>query len=556
MTLLTFLRSWGKFLLLPILITDFAFGAPKNSKPDADKKDAKSSNEKDKADKPQEVPPIVTEHTVKLPGNKTLNYKAITGYLLIRDTKGDTKDEKPDKDTPKNSSKPKPDELDPAKGKPKAQVFFTAYLLNGVTDPASRPVTYAFNGGPGSASLWLQMGAIGPRRVVLSDRGEALAPPAKLVDNEATWLDRTDLVFIDPVSTGFSRPVPGEEAKQFYGYKEDIESVGNFIRLWTTRYSRWASPKIIVGESYGTTRAAGLSDFLQKNYGMYVNGIVLISSVLNFQTLEFSPGNDVPYPLFLPTYAATAWYHQRLPQDLQKLSLQEVLTQAEVFASGDYLIALAKGDSLPAAEQDRIAAQLARFTGLDAGYLRQQHVRELDERFFNDLLKDKNRSIGRYDSRFTGIRLNPGTDKRDFDPSYEAVSGPFTSAFNDYVRRELNYETDLPYDAIASVRPWLFAENEFLDVAGNLKEAMSRNPYLKVWMCSGYYDIATPYFAARHVVQGMNLDPTIQNNFKITYYEAGHMLYIDRPSRDKFRRDFDQFLSETLNAKLVPTTEP
>jgi carboxypeptidase C (cathepsin A) len=416
-------------------------------------------------------------------------------------------------------------------------------------------VTYAFNGGPGSASLWLQIGAIGPRRVALSDRGEALPPPAKIVDNEATWLDKTDLVFIDPVSTGFSRPVSGEDAKQFYGYKEDVESIGNFIRLWTTRYSRWASPKFIAGESYGTTRAAGLSDYLQDAYGMYVNGIVLISSVLNFQTLDFSPGNDVPYPLYLPSYTAAAWYHQRLPQDLQSQPLLDVLSQAENFAGNDYLTAMAKGDSLPEVDRNRIANQLARFTGLEAGKIKQANIREEDARFFLDLLNDKNRSIGRFDSRFTGIRLNPGTEKEEIDPSFEAVNGPYTSAFNDYVRRELNFESDLPYDAITNVRPWLLAENKFLDVAVSLKKAMSRNPYLRVWMCCGYYDLATPYYAARHVVQDMNLDPSIRNNFKMTYYEAGHMLYIDKASRDKFRSDFDVFLGEALSAKAMSNAE-
>jgi carboxypeptidase C (cathepsin A) len=531
-------RGWGSLFVLPILLVHLAIGAP--STPDTGKE--KPSEEK--PSEPKEIPPVVTEHSVALPGSKTLSYKAITGYILIRDTKGEV-----DKDAPKESSKPNP--IDPSKGKPKAQIFFTAYILNGVTDPASRPVTYAFNGGPGSASLWLQLGAIGPRRVVLSDRGEALAPPAKIVDNEATWLDKTDLVFIDPVSTGFSRAIPGEEAKQFYGYKEDLESVGNFIRLWTTRYGRWASPKIIAGESYGTTRAAGLSDYLQDTYGMYVNGIVLISSVLNFQTLEFSPGNNVPYPLYLPSYTAAAWYHQRLPQDLQQLPLSDVLSQAENFSLNDYLVALAKGDSLSEKDKDRISNQLARFTGIDATRLKRKNLREEDALFFVDLLRDKSRSIGRYDSRFTGIRLNPGTDKEDSDPSFEAVNGTFRSAYNDYVRRELNFETDLPYDALASVRPWPLAENKFLDVADNLKRAMSRSPYLKVWMCCGYYDLATPYLAAKQVVHGMLLDPTIQDNFKMTYYDAGHMMYIDKPSREKMRNDFDDFLRDALSAKPV-----
>ena len=391
--------------------------------------------------------------------------------------------------------------------------------------------------GPGASCV------VGSRRSV--------AAAAEFIDNESTWLDQTDLVFIDPVSTGYSRPVRGEDARQFYGYKQDLATVGDFIRIWTTRYGRWSSPKIIAGESYGTTRAAGLSDYLQDRYGMYVNGIVLISSVLNFQTIDFEPGNDVPFPLYLPSYAAAAWYHKRLPPDLQQLTLKDVLSQAEAFSSGDYLVALAKGDSAPQTDRDRVASELSRFTGLDAAYLKQEDLREQNERFSNDLLKNENRSIGRYDGRFTGIRLHPGTDSEDFDPSDEAVVGPFTGAFNDYVRRELKFETDLAYETVADVNPWNLAENKYLDVAANLKQAMSRNPYLKVWICCGYYDLATPYFAAENVVRGMNLDPAVRDNLQLTFYESGHMLYIDTPSREKFKNDFDQFIAGALTEPPV-----
>jgi len=548
--------DFARFLLSSTLFASLSGAAPVDLKqPDDTGKQKPASQEEDKLDKvePEESAPVVTEHTVTLPGAKTLSYKAIAGYLLIRDTKQESQTEKY---SGKEASKEKPrDQLDPSKGRPKAQVFFVAYLLNGVADAATRPVTFAFNGGPGSASVWLHMGGLGPRRVVLSDRGEALPPPAKFVDNESTWLDQTDLVFIDPVSTGYSRPVRGEDAKQFYGYKQDLATVGDFIRIWTTRYGRWSSPKIIAGESYGTTRAAGLSDYLQDRYGMYVNGIVLISSVLNFQTIDFEPGNDVPFPLYLPSYAAAAWYHKRLPPDLQQLALKDVLSQAEAFSAGDYLVALARGDAAPQADRDRVASDLSRFTGLDAAYLKQQGLREPDERFSNDLLKNENRSVGRYDSRFTGIRLHPGTDSEDFDPSDEAVVGPFTGAFNDYVRRELKFETDLAYETVADVNPWSLAENKYLDVAANLKQAMSRNPYLKVWICCGYYDLATPYFAAENVVRGMNLDPAVRDNLQLTFYESGHMLYIDTPSREKFKNDFDQFIAGALTESPVHNAE-
>jgi len=553
-------------IFLASLIAKYAFGAAPESQAPAeagkespvaqgDKQGKENEAKEDKAEKKdvQPPPPVVTEHTVTLAGGKTLSYKAIAGYLLLRDTKEEAHaGEGNEKDTGKRNVG---SQMEPAKGKPKADIFFAAYILNGVADVAARPVTFAFNGGPGSASVWLHMGGLGPRRVQLSDRGETLPTPVKFVDNESTWLDKTDLVFIDPVSTGYSRPVSGEDAKQFHGYKQDIANVGDFIRLWTTQYERWSSPKIIAGESYGTTRAAGLSDYLQNRYGLYVNGIVLISSALNFQTIDFAPGNDVPYPLYLPSYTATAWYHRKLSSDLLNLPLREVLNQAESFAAGDYLLALSRGETLPEPDRDRIASQLARFTGLGANYLKQLGLRESDDRFVNDLLKDESRSIGRLDSRFTGIRLNPATDRPDFDPSAEAVNGPFNSAFNDYVRRDLRFETDIPYETIAEVNPWTLAENKYLDVASNLKEAMSRNRYLKVWVCCSYFDLATPYFAAENVVHAMNLDPAIRNNIDLTFYESGHMVYIDRASREKFKADFDAFLARTLTATPVNNAE-
>ncbi|HEY2122101.1 MAG TPA: hypothetical protein VGH07_00775 [Chthoniobacterales bacterium] len=541
--------DFPRLCLLSALVATSALGAPPEVKPTPDgTKDQTPPDQSNKAEY-QPAPPVVTDHTVTLPGGKTLSYKAIAGYLLIRENK-------PEAEPAKEPAKENPSEqYDPSKGKPKAQIFFVAYLLNGSDDPASRPVTFAFNGGPGSSSVWLHMGGIGPRRVVLSDRGEALPPPARIIDNESTWLDKTDLVFIDPVSTGFSRPVRGEDPKQFYGYKQDLASVGDFIRIWTTRYARWSSPKFIVGESYGTTRAAGLSQYLQHRYGMYVNGIALISSVLNFQTIEFQSGNDVPYPLYLPTYAAAAWYHKRLPADLQQLPLSDVLTQAEYFASGDYLLALSHGDAITQGDADRVSRQLARFIGLDASYLKQLNLRESSDRFANDLLKDQNRSIGQYDSRFSGIRIHPGTDEDDFDPSDEAVNGPFTGAFNDYVRRELKFETDLPYETVVEVNPWTLAENKYLDVAASLKEAMSRNPYLKIWVCCGYYDLATPFYAAQSVVRGMSLDPSIRQNIQFTFYESGHMIYIERDSREKLRSDMNDFVTSALSVKPINNTD-
>ncbi|MGA7125813.1 MAG: hypothetical protein WBZ19_05875, partial [Chthoniobacterales bacterium] len=469
------LREPASLLILLASGTMLLGQTPKPSPSESAKPNPSAKDEKSSEFEPP--PPVVTEHSLTLPDGKSLRYKAITGYLLLRDTSAEqnqaqeaaSEDAEPDAGAEhKKTEKP----VDPTKGKPKAQVFFVAYVAEDVGDPAARPLTFAFNGGPGSSSIWLHLGGIGPRRTQLSDAGEALPPPSKLVDNESTWLPKTDLVFIDPVSTGYSRPAPGEEAKQFWGYKEDIQSVGDFIRLWTTKYGRWASPKFIAGESYGTTRAAGLSDYLESRYGLYLNGIVLISSVLNFQAIDFSPGNDQPYPLFLPSYASAAWYHKKLSPDLEQLTLPDLLSKVEQFAQDDYAHALSRGDRLSPDEKSTVAAQLARFTGLSQQRFLQLSLRESDHLFFNDLLRDQNRSLGRFDSRFTGIRSYPGTDRDDSDPSDEAVDGPFTSAFYTYVRQDLKYESELPYERIAEVHPWTLARNKYLDVAQDLKKAM------------------------------------------------------------------------------------
>ena len=532
-------------------------------------KEAKDGEKEKGKDEEKEQPPSVTDHTLTV-GGKTIHYRATAGYMVMRDwsekkkTEGgdDDKSREPTATPAKEADKSKDKDKDKDKDEPKqkAKVFYVAYTRTDAgNDPSKRPIMFSFNGGPGSASVWLHLGALGPRRTELTERGEAPLAPYHLVDNEATWLDSTDLVFIDPVSTGYSRSVPGEDPKQFHGFKEDLASVGDFIRLYTSRNTRWASPKFIIGESYGTTRAAGLSDYLQERYGFYVNGIILVSSVLDFSSIRFAPGNDRPYPLFLPTYTAAAWYHKKLPQDLQSKPLTEVLRESENFASNQYLLALIRGDQLDENQRKELASNLARFTGLPAETITQWNFRIPARRFFFDLLKDKNRSIGRYDARFTGIRYEPGTEEIDFDPSYEAVLGPYSATLNDYLRRELKFESDLPYEMIADVRPWNYAnvaQNQYLDVAEDLRKAMSRNPYLKLWVCCGYYDLATPYYAAENVLHGMQLDPTIRDNLRMTFYEAGHMIYINHPSLLQFRKDADAFMQDALKPRVVPTAEP
>lgn len=431
-------------------------------------------------------------------------------------------------------------------GKTKAQMFYIAYERLGEAGPdgvrhpdPARPITFTFNGGPGSSSVWLHMGAMGPRRVVMGDEGEPPPPPGRTIPNEHSWLDLTDLVFIDPVSTGFSRAVEGEDPKQFHGLDEDIKSVGDFIRLYTTRNERWGSPKYLVGESYGTTRAAGLSGYLQETAGMYLTGIALVSPVLHFQTVRFDEGNDTPYWLYLPTYTATAWYHKKLPPDLQR-DLKTALAESERYASGPYMLALVKGDALAGQERAQVASQLARFTGLSTAFIERANLRVPIQNFTKELLRDEGRTVGRLDSRFKGIDRTGNTSSPDYDPSMSAIWGPYTAGFNAYVRGELGYKTDTVYEIMTGrVSPWSYrnASNRYANVAETLRAAMSRNRDLRVLVMCGYYDLATPHFAAEHTFRTMQLDPELRGNVSFVYYESGHMMYIRLPDLAKFKAD-------------------
>jgi carboxypeptidase C (cathepsin A) len=494
----------------------------------AEKSDKPADGKAEKKDEKEKEPVLsVTEHAFNT-GGKSFRYKATAGYMAMKDAKGE---------------------------KTKANIFFVAYTKvagEGETiDPATRPVTFSFNGGPGSASIWLHMGALGPKRVLMTPKGESLPPPYKMADNEFTWLDDTDLVFIDPVTTGFSRAAAGEDPKQFHGFVEDIASVGDFIRLYTTRYQRWASPKFLVGESYGTTRASGLSDYLQDRYGLYLNGISLISSIMNFQTARFAAGNDLPYELFFPTYAAGAWYHKKLGGALATADLKSTLAAAEKFVQEKYAPALLRGDALSASDRAALAKEMSALIGLPATFIEQRGLRVDISTYTQKLLEDQNRSVGRYDCRLTGIRYAPGTAQPEFDPSYEAVYGSYVACFNDYVRRELKYESDLPYNALTGeVRPWNYSnvQNEYLNTAELMHRAMSRNTNLKVWIANGYFDLATPYFATDYTVRLMGLDPAVRGNISLTYYEGGHMMYMVPSELAKLKADQAKFYQATLKS--------
>ncbi|MGE5279083.1 MAG: S10 family peptidase [Acidobacteriota bacterium] len=473
---------------------------------------ARETKEKKGEESVKEEKPSVTHHQVTLAG-KPFAYTATAGYMPMKDENG----------------------------KLKANIFYVAYTRDGAAP--RRPVTFAFNGGPGSSSVWLHLGALGPRRVFMTDEGWAPPPPYRLVDNEQTWLAWTDLVFIDPVTTGFSRPAEGEKPEQFHGVEGDIHSVGDFIRLWTTRNGRWGAPKFLAGESYGTTRAAGLSGYLQDRYGMYLNGIVLISSILNFQTARFDAGNDLPFVLFLPTYTTTAWYHRKLPADLQA-DRAKAVAESETFASNEYSLALMKGGRLSGAERQAIVQKLARLTGLSPSVIEENDLRVDLQTFNRELLRSEHKIVGRLDSRFTVVGRASGN--RDFgsDPSYAAIYGVYTAMLNDYVRSELEYESDLPYEILTSrVRPWNYApyENQYVNVAETLRRAIVQNPALKVLFAAGYYDFATPYFAAEYTIEHLGLDPALRKNVQLDHFDAGHMMYIHKPSLEKLAGDVAAF---------------
>jgi carboxypeptidase C (cathepsin A) len=463
-------------------------------------------------------PPVVTKREIRA-GGRTLKYTVTTGFMPIKNNQGETE----------------------------ARIFFIAYTLDATSSPAQRPLMFSFNGGPGSSSVWLHLGALGPKRVRMLDDGGMPAPPYQLVENEYTWLDKTDLVFIDPVGTGYSRAANQQLAQKFFGLQGDLQSVGEFIRMYLTRYERWASPLFLVGESYGTTRASGLSGLLVEQ-GIAFNGVLLISTVMNFQTLLFAPGNDLPYLLILPSYAATAWYHKKLPADLQSKPLKSVLEEVERWVATDYTLALGKGDRMTPQERQKVIEQMARYTGLSREFIDNHNLRVELGRFNKELLRDQKRTTGRLDSRFKGIDARPAGDNPDFDPSMTAIRPPYTAAFNDYVRRELGFKSDLDYYILGGgTGLWNWGVNNgYADTSAALRSAFTKNPYLKVFVAYGYYDMATPYYAAEYTIDHLGLDPTLRRNITTAYYEAGHMMYIDLKSLAKLKQDVDRFIDSAI----------
>jgi len=485
-------------------------------KPEAPKPDGEATDKEEHYDV-SEVAPVVTHHQVAVNG-KTLSYAATAGRLPIK--RGD--------------------------GKIEAEMFFVAYTLDG-QEAGKRPLTFAFNGGPGSASVWLHMGALGPKRVVLQPNGFMPAAPYRIEDNPSTPLDRTDLVMVDAIGTGYSRAATAELTRKFLGVKGDVQAFGEFIRLYISRYDRWTSPLFLLGESYGTTRAAGVAGYLA-DHGISFNGVTLLSMAVDFQTLEWNKSNDLPYVLLVPTFNMIAGYHHKLPADLMQ-DMAKTRQEVVHWATNDYMLALGKGDPMTADERRKIVEQLARYTGLRPEVVENKNLRIDVPTFTHELLLDQKLVVGRLDGRFS----TPDPQEGPFyDPAGSAILPPYTSVFNNYVRNELGYKVDMAYKVFAFDESgfqkweWGTAVEGFPSTAGGLRSAMIKNPYLKILVMEGHYDLATPFAAADWTVDHLNLNAKYRQSVSYATYDAGHMVYIDRAEHAKMKRDLVEFMEKCL----------
>jgi len=485
-----------------------------------EKKDKSSQENEKQQNEMLEEKVVITKHATTI-NNTEIEYSVTTGTIILKE-----------------------EDVDEGE-KQKASIFYIAYTKNDAD--INRPVTFSFNGGPGSSSVWMHLGVLGPKRVLADEFGKPAGPPFKLIDNDFSLLDETDLVFIDPVSTGYSRSVPKEKPEQYHNVKKDIESVGDFIRVWTTRNKRWTSPKFLIGESYGTTRAAGLAGYLHQRHGMYLNGIMFVSSILNFITAQFHEGNDLPFILFLPSYTATAWYHKKLSGELQD-DLEKAVEQARAFAMKDYTLALMKGSALEGTERKQIVEKLAYYTGLSKTYIEGTNLRINIHRFCKELLREEGKTIGRLDSRFTGFDRDDVGETHEIDPSYSAILGSYTATMYDYIRRDLEYETDLPYEVLKSLyQSWKYEnfQNQYVNTAKDLRLGFQLHPGLKVIVCNGYFDLATPFLATEYTFNHIPIPKYQQNNIKMTYYKSGHMMYAHSPSLKQLSKDLHKFIEDS-----------
>jgi len=508
-------------ILAALFAVSFALTWPGSSR--AQEKDEKGGDKKaeqaDTGEKPKEEI-SVTDHTIKISG-QTISYKATAQTILLKDDKG----------------------------APIALVYSTAYTRSDVKDPSTRPLSFLYNGGPGSSSVWLHMGSFGPRRVATVNAGITPPAPYKLLDNPDCLLDRSDLVFIDPVGTGFSTSVGKAQNKDFWGVDSDVKSLAQFIKIYITRNNRWNSPKFLIGESYGTFRNAALTNYLQNNDNIYLNGVVMVSSVLDLGTISFYPGQDLAYILYLPSYAATAWYHKVLKDRPDSLSV--FLDEARKFAKGEYATALMKGDTISAEEKSAVAKKVARFTGLSEDYLVKANLRVRLFQFMQELQRDRGLTTGRLDARFAGPTYNLIGEAADYDPQETAISGAFVGAFNAYLREELKFGQDKTYQVAANFQGnrWDWKHDSDYgyfpgspSVVLDLAAAMVSNPKLRVEVENGYYDLATPFMETEYSMEHLGVPEALRKNLKLQYYEAGHMMYVRDEDLAKLKANVAAFI--------------
>jgi carboxypeptidase C (cathepsin A) len=481
------------------------------------------------ADKPAEAPAppapkeesSVTDHSIKI-GSQTIPYKATAATILLKNEKDE----------------------------PIALLYSTAYTRSDVKDPSTRPIAFVYNGGPGSASVWLHMGSFSPKRVATVNAEATPPAPYKLTDNVNCLLDKTDLVFVDPIGTGFSHAVGKSQDKDFWGVDQDVKSLAQFVNTYVSRNNRWNSPKFLIGESYGTFRSAALSNYLQSHDGLYFNGIVLISSVLDLGTISFNPGEDMPYVFYLPSYAATAWYHKVLKD--RPDNLPAFLEEARHFAQTGYLDALVKGSKLGGAEKAEVAKQLSRYTGLGEDYLIKADLRVNLPQFMKELQRSRGLTTGRLDARFSGYSYDLLGEFAEYDPQDTSITGPFTAAFNTYVREDLKFGQDKVYhtgsDEAGNNWDWKHRSGDNFgfpgspNVEGDLIQAMLTNPHLQIEVENGLYDLATPFYATEYTMEHLGLPETLQKNIHLQYYDAGHMMYLRDEDLAKLKTNIANFI--------------